>query len=103
MNREEFKNKKCVDCSASEWNPTKLIKTTPEMKKKREQIYEKYFGKVSVDEVVELIEYINNKYDLCEELNELELYCRLSDKEKLFLAADECRQNGVLKFLGYKE
>ena len=94
IDREEFKNKKCVDC--------KLIKTTPEMKKKREQIYEKYFGKVSVDEVVELIEYIN-EYGFCEELNELELYCRLSDKEKLFLATNECRQNGVLKFLGYKE
>lgn len=94
-----------LDCCADSFNPTYLRLTTEEDLEKREQIYKKWFGTVSHQEVFDLVDYIDEYEDCCipkDELMQLKLCQRLSDKEKRLAAAKECAELGVLRRKGFR-
>lgn len=92
-----------IDCCADSFNPTHLRLTTEEDKEVREKIYSKWFG-IKHQEVLDLVDYIeyyDDDYINKEDLMQLKLCQRLSDKEKRKAAAEECVQAGVLRRKGY--
>ena len=92
-----------IDCCADSFNPTSLRLTTPEDLEKREEVYKKWFG-IKHQEVLDLVDYID-EYEDCyipkDELLQLKLCQRLTDKEKRIAAAQECAKLGVLRRKGY--
>lgn len=94
-----------IDCCADSFNPTCLRITTEEDLKKREQVYEKWFGTINHQDVFDLVDYID-EYEDCyiprDELMQLKLCQRLTDKEKRLAAAKECAELGVLRRKGYR-
>lgn len=94
-----------IDCCADSFNPTSLRITTEEDLEKREQIYKKWFGVIHHQEVFDFVDYID-EYEDCyipkDELMQLKLCQRLSDKEKRLAAAKECAELGVLRRKGYR-
>lgn len=94
-----------IDCCADSFNPTYLRLTTEEDLEKREQVYKKWFGTVRQQDVMDLVDYIDEYEDYCipkDELMQLKLCQRLSDKEKRLAAAKECAELGVLRRKGYR-
>lgn len=92
-----------IDCCADSFNPTSLRISTKEDLKKREQIYKKWFG-VRQQEVLDLVDYIDEYADCYipkDELMQLRICQRLSDRAKRIAAAKECAESGVLKRKGY--
>lgn len=92
-----------IDCCADSFNPTHLRLTTEQDKETREKIYSKWFG-IKHQEVLDLVDYIeyyDDDYIDKEDLMQLKLCQRLSDKEKRQAAAEECVQAGVLRRKGY--
>lgn len=92
-----------LDCCADSFNPTSLRLTTEEDKEVREKIYSKWFG-VKHQEVLDLVDYIegyDDDYIDKEDLMQLKLCQRLSDKDKRMAAAGECAKAGVLRRKGY--
>ena len=92
-----------IDCCADSFNPTYLRLTTQEDLQKREEIYKKWFG-VTHQEVIDLIDYIedyDDDYIDKEEILQLKLCQRLTDKEKRQKAVEECVKAGVLRRKGY--
>lgn len=103
--KNNFRLENCyIDCCADSFNPTKLKITTQTDIDVRQKIYDKWFGRVYTQDAIELVDYITDypeSYIDKEELEQLKLCRRLSDKEKRIAAARECADNGVLRRNGY--
>lgn len=94
-----------IDCCVDSFNPTSMRITTDEDLEKREQVYKKWFGTIRHQEVLDFVDYID-EYEDCyipkDELMQLKLCQRLSDKEKRLAAAKECAELGILRRKGYR-
>ena len=97
-----------VDCCAGDFNPTKLKLETITDKELQNQIYQKYFGALSYEDVNELVDQVSSMIDRGEISSEdrdfaieNKLMRNLSNKLKRQLAAEECAGAGVLRRKGY--
>ena len=104
-------NIKCgpsVNCCAKGFNPIVLRLETPEDRELQNKIYQKYFGKLSYEDVCELVDQVTAMVE-CGEITaadkdfviENQLMRTLSSKQKRQLAARECAEIGVLRRKGY--
>lgn len=93
-----------IDCCVDSFNPTSMRITTEEDLERREQVYKKWFGTIPHQEVLDFVDYID-EYEDCyiprDELMQLKLCQRLTDKEKRLAAAKECAELGILRRKGY--
>lgn len=97
-----------VDCCAGSFNPTKLRLETAEDRELQNQIYQKYFGKLSYEDVNELVDQVTLMIERGEISAsdkdfaiENKLMRSLSNKIKRAHAAQECADIGVLRRKGY--
>lgn len=97
-----------VDCCAGDFNPTKLRLETIADRELQNQIYQKYFGALSYEDVNELVDQVSLMIDRGEISSEdrdfaieNKLMRNLSNKLKRQLAAEECAGTGVLRRKGY--
>ena len=97
-----------VDCCAGSFNPTKLRLETAEDRELQNQIYQKYFGKLSYEDVNELVDQVTSMIDRGEIsaadrdfVIENKLMRSLSNKIKRAHAAQECADNDILRRKGY--
>lgn len=97
-----------VNCCAEDFNPTKLRLETVEDRELQNQIYQKYFGKLSYEDINELVDQVTLMIERGEVspedkdfIIENKLMRNLSNKVKRERAAQECADSGVLRRKGY--
>lgn len=97
-----------VDCCAGSFNPTKLRLETAADRELQNQIYQKYFGKLSYEDINELVDQVTlmiERGEISAEDRDFaienKLMRNLSNKTKRERAAQECADNGVLRRKGY--
>lgn len=97
-----------VNCCAEDFNPTKLRLETAEDRELQNQIYQKYFGKLSYEDINELVDQVTlmiERGEISPEdkdfIIENKLMRNLSNKIKRERAAQECAEAGVLRRKGY--
>lgn len=97
-----------VACCAGDFNPTRLRLETIADRELQNQIYQKYFGTLSYEDVNELVDQVALMIDRGEISAEdkdfaieNKLMRNLSNKVKRLRAAEECSDNGVLRRKGY--
>jgi hypothetical protein len=97
-----------VDCCAGNFNPTKLRLETIADRELQNQIYQKYFGTLSYEDVNELVDQVAlmiDKGEISAEDRDFaienKLMRNLSNKIKRQKAAEECADDGVLRRKGY--
>lgn len=97
-----------VNCCAGDFNPTKLRLETAADRDLQNQIYQKYFGKLSYEDINELVDQITlmiERGEISPEdkdfIIENKLMRNLSNKVKRLRAAEECSEAGVLRRKGY--
>ena len=113
LKRYQSENKiKCglpINCCGGSFNPTKIRKETAEDRELQNKIYQKYFGKLSYEDVNELVDQVTIMIDRGEIsaadkdfVIENKLMRSLSNKTKRAHAAQECAELGVLRRKGYE-
>ena len=97
-----------VSCCAKGFNPIVLRLETPEDRELQNKIYQKYFGKLSYEDVCELVDQVTAMVDRGEITEqdkdfmiENQLMRTMSSKQKRQMAAKECAEIGVLRRKGY--
>ena len=97
-----------VNCCAEDFNPTKLRLETAADRELQNQIYQKYFGKLSYEDINELVDQVTLMVERGEISSadkdfiiENKLMRNLSNKIKRERAAQECADSGVLRRKGY--
>lgn len=97
-----------VNCCAGSFNPTKLRLETIEDRELQNQIYQKYFGKLSYEDVNELVDQVAlmvERGEISAEdkdfVVENKLMRSLSNSSKRIKAAQECADIGALRRKGY--
>lgn len=97
-----------VNCCAEDFNPTKLRLETAADRELQNQIYQKYFGKLSYEDINELVDQVTLMVERGEISSadkdfiiENKLMRNLSNKTKRERAAQECADSGVLRRKGY--
>jgi hypothetical protein len=97
-----------VNCCAGDFNPTKLRLETAADRELQNQIYQKYFGKLSYEDINELVDQVTLMIERGEISSadrdfviENKLMRNLSNKTKRQMAAEECADSGVLRRKGY--
>lgn len=97
-----------INCCGKGFNPIVLRKETDTDRELQNQIYQKYFGKLSYEDVNELVDKVAALVEAGEisaadrdRIIEDKLMRTLSNQEKRSLAAKECANLGVLRRKGY--
>lgn len=104
-----FKCGDSINCCGKGFNPIVLRKETDVDRELQNQIYQKYFGKISYEDVNELVDKVAALVEAGEisaedrdRIIEDKLMRTLSNQEKRSLAAKECANLGVLRRKGYR-
>lgn len=99
-----FKCGSPVDCCGEGFNPIALRKETALDRELQNKIYQKYFGKLSYEDVCDLVDKVSLFVEEGERdfLVEDKLMRTLSNQEKRQLAAKECADIGILRRKGYE-
>lgn len=93
-----------INCCAVDFNPTSLRKETSADRELQNKIYQKYFGKLSYQDLCDLMDTVSDMVDRGEiterdkdEIVDNKIMRTLSDKVKRRRAATECALAGVLR------
>ena len=104
-----FKCGGSINCCSKGFNPTKLRKETDSDRDLQNRIYQKYFGKLSYEDVSELVDKVSALVEAGEisdidrdAIVEDKLMRSLSNQQKRQLAAQECSDLGILRRKGYE-
>ena len=104
-----FKCGGSINCCSRGFNPTILRKETDSDRDLQNRIYQKYFGKLSYEDVSELVDEVSALVEAGEisdidrdAIIEDKLMRTLSNQQKRQLAAQECSELGVLRRKGYE-
>ncbi len=104
-----FKCGSSINCCGKGFNPILLRKETDIDRELQNQIYQKYFGKLSYEDVNELVDKVAALVEAGEisaedrdRIIEDKLMRTLTNQEKRTLAAKECADLGILRRKGYE-
>lgn len=93
-----------IKCCATSFNPTSLRKETEADRELQNKIYQKYFGKISYQDLCDLMDTVSDMVERGEitaqdkdEVIDNKIMRTLSDKAKRRRAALECARAGVLR------